>query len=333
MANPDSERKWQIEPSQCKSMAPKPKTTQVKWKPISGSWQITRDLLSQTNDVGGPTCICTELGFSDFNISTSFTVKSVQKDGNGGEAKMIFSDADKNELYRVDFMGRFNLCRVTMGGLQALTPFHMIANAQNSVRLSVKRNFLSLRVNGMRIFRDMLQFGKISDGKIGLGTYQASVSFTMPIITPYLTKNCFIVMQFDDVRDFLYEDVITPVLNNHPDFAIVFHRADKLLTAGKITAEIDDRVQNADLIIADITGDNPNVFYELGLAHAAGRNVILLKQKVPGKRLRIPFDIKDFRVHTYRFSSGGFADLKRKLPQIITNTIPRNKKSSRLGKA
>jgi hypothetical protein len=51
------------------------------------------------------------------------------------------------------------------------------------------------------------------------------------------------------------------------------------------------------------------------------RHAILLKQKTAGKHLKNPFDIKGFRVHAYDFSHKGFAELKRKLPAIITHII------------
>jgi hypothetical protein len=288
-----------------------------KWKQIAGNWQIGTNIL-QTNNVGGPTRIYTVLPFSDFHLETSFTMRSVQTGANtGGEAKIIFSDADKNENYRVDFMGD-GMCRVTVHPIYHATPLSIAPNLPYHVRLTVKKHFLSLDVNDMRMFEG-IQLGKNSDCRVGFGTYQASVSFSKPIITPFITKQCFVIMKYDDVRDFLYEDVLIPSLLNHKTFNFQVVRADKLLTAGKITEEIDERLKNADLVIADITDDNPNVFYELGLAHAYRRHAILLKQKTGEKHLKIPFDIKDFRVHPYDFSRKGFAELKRKLPTIITN--------------
>jgi hypothetical protein len=270
------------------------------------------------NNIGGPTRIYTVLPSPDFHLETSFTIRSVQTGANaGGEAKIIFSDADKNENYRVDFIG-VGMCRVTAHPISYSTPLSIAPNLPYRVRLTVKQHLLPLDVNNMRIFKE-IQFGKISDGRVGLGSFQASVSSSKPIITPFITKQCFVVMKYDDVRDFLYEEVLTPSLINHRKYNFDVVRADKLLTAGKITEEIDERLRNADLVIADITDDNPNVFYELGLAHAYMRHAILLKQRITGKRLKIPFDINDFRVHPYQFSPKGFEDLKRKLPEIITN--------------
>lgn len=288
-----------------------------KWNAISGNWQIGANI-RQLNNVGGPTRIYAVSPFSDFHLETSFTVRSVQTGATaGGEAKIIFSDADKNEDYRVDFIG-VGICRVTVRPVSYATPLSIVPNSPYRVRLTVKKNFLSVYVNDRRIFSE-IQFGKDSDRRVGLGTYEASVSFTKPTITPFISKKCFVAMKYDDVRNFLYEEVIAPALENHRKFNFKVVRADKLLTARKITEEIDQELRSADLVIADISNDNPNVFYELGFAHACGRHAILLKERIPTKRLEIPFDIKHFRVHGYRFSPDGFNELKRKLPEIITN--------------
>jgi hypothetical protein len=288
-----------------------------KWTPISGNWQIGANIV-QTNNVGGPTRIYTVVPFSDFHLETSFTMRSVQTGANtGGEAKIIFSDADRSENYRVDFMGS-GMCRVAVHPIYHATPLSIVPNSSYRVRLSVKNHFLSLDVNDMRMFTQ-IQLGKNSDRRVGLGTFQASVSFSEPKITPFITKQCFVVMKYDNVRDFLYEEVLVPCLINHKTFNFEVVRADKLLTVGKITEEIDERLKNANLVIAEITDDNPNVFYELGLAHAYHRHAILLKQKTKEKHLKIPFDINDFRVHPYDFSRKGFAELKQKLPAIISN--------------
>ena len=51
-----------------------------------------------------------------------------------------------------------------------------------------------------------------------------------------------------------------------------------------------NQIAKADLIVADLTGRNPNVFYETGYAHALTKRVILLTQRAED----IPFDLKDY---------------------------------------
>lgn len=67
-----------------------------------------------------------------------------------------------------------------------------------------------------------------------------------------------------------------------------------LSTPGNIMEQVWQGIRGADVVIADITGNNPNVFYEIGLAHALGKEVVLLSQEVSP-----PFDILSSRLLVY----------------------------------
>ena len=54
---------------------------------------------------------------------------------------------------------------------------------------------------------------------------------------------------------------------------------------------IYNQIAKSDVIISDMTGKNPNVFYETGYAHALGKRVLMLTQSVHD----IPFDLKHFQ--------------------------------------
>ena len=61
---------------------------------------------------------------------------------------------------------------------------------------------------------------------------------------------------------------------------------------GRIMEQVLDALLGARVVVCDLTGDNPNVYYELGIAHGAGVPVILLKDQAPD----VPFDVKDERM-------------------------------------
>jgi len=67
-------------------------------------------------------------------------------------------------------------------------------------------------------------------------------------------------------------------------------RVDEQIFDDSILQRVYNQIDKADLIIADMTGRNPNVFYEVGYAHALGKRVILLTQSADD----IPFDLKHF---------------------------------------
>ncbi len=84
-------------------------------------------------------------------------------------------------------------------------------------------------------------------------------------------------------------------------------RADELSGATKITDDIWLYIQRARFAIADITGSNANVFYEVGLSHALGKPVILLIKEGHD----VPFDLKGIRY--LKYSSSNLADLRKGL--------------------
>lgn len=85
-------------------------------------------------------------------------------------------------------------------------------------------------------------------------------------------------------------------------------RADRIARPRRITDAIVQAILSSDLVVADLTGENPNVFYELGLAHAAGCDAVLLTQD-----RSIPFDVKVERAIMYRASERGLAKLAEEL--------------------
>ena len=79
-------------------------------------------------------------------------------------------------------------------------------------------------------------------------------------------------------------------------------RADDLFTPRPIMLDIQDSILAADLILCEMSGRNPNVFYELGLAHAIGKPAILISRKKDD----IPFDLRHVRVILYDPTEAGW---------------------------
>lgn len=77
---------------------------------------------------------------------------------------------------------------------------------------------------------------------------------------------------------------------------------------------ICQNIQRARFIIADMTGRNPNVFYELGLAHAFGKPAILITQRVED----VPFDLKVILHIDY---GGDINKLSRKLQKMVKSLL------------
>ena len=67
-------------------------------------------------------------------------------------------------------------------------------------------------------------------------------------------------------------------------------RVDEQIFMGSILERVYNQISKADVIVADMTGHNPNVFYEVGYAHALNKRVVLLAQESGD----IPFDLKPY---------------------------------------
>jgi hypothetical protein len=98
---------------------------------------------------------------------------------------------------------------------------------------------------------------------------------------------CFVLMPFDKSFNDIYEYGIKGACE---DAGVYCERVDEQIFMGSMLDRIFNQISRADLLIADMTGRNPNVFYEVGYAHALGKTVVLLTQRSED----IPFDLKHF---------------------------------------
>jgi hypothetical protein len=111
----------------------------------------------------------------------------------------------------------------------------------------------------------------------------------------------FVLMPIDKRFDDIYKFGIKGAAEDVGAYA---ERLDEQIFVEGMLDRIFNQISKADLIIADMTGRNPNVFYEVGYAHALGKITLLLTQDADD----IPFDLKH-RQHTVY---GGSIDLLRK---------------------
>ena len=97
---------------------------------------------------------------------------------------------------------------------------------------------------------------------------------------------------------------------------VIAKRADDLF-GEELMEDVWRGIYQSRIIIADLTGRNPNVYYELGLAHTLGKRVILLTQDVND----IPADLKRYRFVTYQDNVDGFDQLDKGLDLSIKERI------------
>jgi hypothetical protein len=103
---------------------------------------------------------------------------------------------------------------------------------------------------------------------------------------------CFVIMPFSPEYDLVYRQLIKPAAET---FGLKVLRADDIYSPGVITEQIRSAIHQSRICIADVGGKNPNVLYEVGIAHTLGKPTILLSQSAE----QIPFDLRALRVVLY----------------------------------
>lgn len=124
----------------------------------------------------------------------------------------------------------------------------------------------------------------------------------------------FIVMQFSSPFNEIYTDVIRKACD---DFGMQPTRADEMYGPGIIIKDISEQILSSQVIIADVTPPNQNVYFEVGYAYGVGKPIILLAEK----GTQLPFDLSAFRTLFYENSIAGKASfdegIRRHLNALI----------------
>lgn len=129
-----------------------------------------------------------------------------------------------------------------------------------------------------------------------------------------ITRKCFVLMPFVKQLEEIYVEVYKPICD---EIGFYCWRVDEILRPGSITKDIIQGIRDSDIIIADLTSNNPNVFYELGVAHTINKRTIMTCQQVED----IPFDVSTYRVIIYQHTLTGVKELAGKLKKAINETL------------
>lgn len=124
-------------------------------------------------------------------------------------------------------------------------------------------------------------------------------------------KRVFVVMPFARKFEDVYVIGIREVAER---LGLVVERADDIEHDDQILQVVQQKIRDHELIVADITTPNPNVFYEVGYAHACGKTTILISDK----EQKTPFDLQSFNIIFYE----SLIDLREKLERRIRSHLP-----------
>lgn len=125
---------------------------------------------------------------------------------------------------------------------------------------------------------------------------------------------CFVLMPFRPPFDEIYADHIKPTVERLP---LDSRRADDIYGVRPIMEDIWEQLCRSRVVVADLTGRNPNVFYEVGIAHTLGKPVVLIAQSMDD----VPFDLRHHRVIVYGYTPPGARKLEEALERTLRSVV------------
>ncbi len=144
-------------------------------------------------------------------------------------------------------------------------------------------------------------------------------SIAKPSPTQEIKNTAFIIMQINKEDSSLVDNHIA-IKEVCKDFGIKAIRVDEITHQEKITDIIIEQIEKAEFIIGDLTNERPNVYYEIGYAHALGKRPMLVRKKGS----KIHFDLSGYNVPEYDNNS----ELKFILHKWLEDITRRNPKNN-----
>ena len=301
-------------------MAKKSERVSSAWAQLYGRWRIANNALTYV----GPTNQQTPFGLclSSASLRSGVVRAKTKLMGSGDVASRIVFGyrASTENYYSVGLGGNdaaYILVAFTQGrGWQPIdirgTQSQLEKDRIYDLEVRLLGQNVWLTVDGVRVLQAILP-SPIQSDQIGLFAWGAAqVEFTN-FQSEADEPKVFVVMQFGEPYDSLYREVIKSICSKKGFAAF---RGDDVFKPGIILQDIRRGIIDSDVIIAEITPVNANVFYELGFAHALDKPTILLATRNVEK---LPFDISGYRVIFYDDTIGGKSDVEATLAKHLEN--------------
>lgn len=141
--------------------------------------------------------------------------------------------------------------------------------------------------------------------------------FGRPSTSKQFKSDVFMIMPFAASFSGIYQDIVKPLMK---DLKLTITRGDEFnSTNGVVIEEVWAALNACRFVIAEISGGNDNVFYELGIAHTLNKPAILITQSKTAEE--IPFDVRHLRYIRYVDTADGGAKLAQDLRAAVTRLI------------
>ncbi len=188
---------------------------------------------------------------------------------------------------------------------------NLIAHRPYRLSVDVRGSRVALSVDEVEVAAAVLPFA-LPASQVGVSCIDDAPIRVEDFRVQSRRGRVFVVMEFASPYNEIHQDVIKKVCE---EFGLDARRADETYGPGLILADVTREITESEFVIAEITPANPNVYYELGFAHATNKPTILLADRQAIKQL--PFDVSPFRVLFYENSIAGKARFEEGLRKHI----------------
>ena len=164
-------------------------------------------------------------------------------------------------------------------------------NKKYLLKMTKQASYIKVYIDGVNVLSYSLPYNLYpkqigvwcsSKGTIKIENFKAKTSIS----------KAFVIMPFNSPYNEFYEKIIKKVCQ---ELDVEVIRGDEIISTSIVMQDIIFQINTSNFIIAEVTEANPNVYYELGYAHAMQKQIILLAKK----DTQIPFDISHYRVIYY----------------------------------
>jgi len=200
-----------------------------------------------------------------------------------------------------------------------VSPGRWVARASAGQRRSLVKNRkyrLRVEFSGSQITlyeNDVQQLVTIDEtyqfGQFGFRAWQSRVLFDNVVALKARPK-AFLIMPFKSEFDFVHR----VIQRSAARFGIDCVRADEIAISRPVMNDVKTQIAEADLVIVDFSGKNPNVYYEAGLADAMGKDWIFLAQSMED----LTFDVRHIRSILYSNVMGADQKLTADFDNALT---------------
>jgi len=240
---------------------------------------------------------------------------------NSSGAFIIFRATGQSSYYAAGLGGWEGAYTLAEGRNLSLTRLFSAGNISNLVSDRIYR--LRMTLEGQRIVLSIDGVGVIDYDRLranegtglGLFAFRGSGEVTFgPMSIDDRRHNAFIAMQFSDPYNEVYRDAIRPLVE---EIGYDPLRIDEVSGPGIILNDIWSSIRESSIVIAEVSEANPNVYYEIGVAHALRKPTVLLAQR----GTKLPFDLGPHRCIFYDTSIHGRARLLDSLRGSLTSLL------------